>query len=89
MDNEKYGQSKPRISSRENIYYRSYEHRSPSPNIRGDSSEKFYTYKPPQVYLPERGDDSNRRAQYVPRHSEGIFLMTAEIEEVKKEGHHL
>ncbi|KAI4545652.1 hypothetical protein MG293_005918, partial [Ovis ammon polii] len=73
MDNEKYGQSKPRISSRENIYYRSYEHRSPSPNIRGNSSEKFYTYKPPQVYLPERGDDSNRRAQYVPRHSEGIF----------------
>ncbi|KAM7225898.1 hypothetical protein CapIbe_023875 [Capra ibex] len=73
MDNEKYGQSKPRISSRENIYYRSYEHRSPSPNIRGNSSEKFYTYKPPQLYLPERGDDSNRRAQYVPRHSEGIF----------------
>lgn len=73
MDNEKHGQSKPRISSRENIYYRSYEHRSPSPSIRGSSSEKFYTYKPPQVYLPERGDDSNRRAQYMPRHSEGIF----------------
>lgn len=30
------------------------------------------------------------RGVVIPRkHKEGIFLMTAEIEEVKKEGHHL
>ncbi|XP_047620498.1 BCLAF1 and THRAP3 family member 3 isoform X1 [Phacochoerus africanus] len=71
MDNEKHGQSKPRIPSRENTHYRSYEHRSPSPNLRRNSLENFYTYKPPQVYLPGRGD-SNRRSQYMPKYSEGV-----------------
>ena len=73
MDNEKHGQSKPRIPSRETIHYRSYEHRSSSPNIRRNSLENFYTYKPPQVYLPGRGDDSNRRSQYMPKYSEGVL----------------
>ncbi|XP_057574426.1 BCLAF1 and THRAP3 family member 3 isoform X5 [Hippopotamus amphibius kiboko] len=73
MDNEKHGQSKPRIPSRENMLYRSYEHRSPSPNIRRNSLENFFTYKPPQIYLPGRGDDSNRRSQYVPKYSEGAL----------------
>uniref|UniRef100_A0A4X1V7R0 BCLAF1 and THRAP3 family member 3 n=2 Tax=Sus scrofa TaxID=9823 RepID=A0A4X1V7R0_PIG len=72
MDNEKHGQSKPRIPSRENTHYRSYEHRSPSPNLRRNSLENFYTYKPPQVYLPGRGD-SNRRSQYMPKYSEGVL----------------
>ncbi|XP_066879895.1 BCLAF1 and THRAP3 family member 3 isoform X5 [Kogia breviceps] len=72
-DNEKQGQSKPRIPSRETIHYRSYEHRSSSPNIRRNSLENFYTYKPPQVYLPGRGDDSNRRSQYMPKYSEGVL----------------
>lgn len=73
MDNEKHGQSKPRIPSRETLHYRSYEHRSSSPNIRRNSLENFYTYKPPQVYLPGRGDDSNRRSQYMPKYSEGVL----------------
>ncbi|XP_058391534.1 BCLAF1 and THRAP3 family member 3 isoform X4 [Diceros bicornis minor] len=71
MDNEKYGQSKPRIPSRGNIHYRSYEQRSPSPNTRRDSLENFYAYKPHRVYLPER-EDGNRRSQYTPSYSEGV-----------------
>ncbi|XP_014646632.1 PREDICTED: uncharacterized protein CXorf23 homolog isoform X2 [Ceratotherium simum simum] len=71
MDNEKYGQSKPRIPSRGNIHYRSYEQRSPSPNTRRDSLENFYAYKPHRVYLPER-EDGNRRSQYMPSYSEGV-----------------
>ncbi|XP_017809678.1 BCLAF1 and THRAP3 family member 3 isoform X2 [Papio anubis] len=70
MDSEKRGQSKPRIPSRGNIYYQSYEHRSPSPNIR-NSLENVYMYKPHRGYSPGRGD-SNRRAQYMPKYSEGI-----------------
>ncbi|KAM5196701.1 BCLAF1 and THRAP3 family member 3 isoform 5-T6 [Hipposideros larvatus] len=71
MDNEQHGQSKPRISSHENMYYQSYEHRSPSPNTRRDSLDNFYTHKPHQVYLPGREDD-NRRLQYMSRYSEGV-----------------
>nr|XP_039331626.1 BCLAF1 and THRAP3 family member 3 isoform X2 [Saimiri boliviensis boliviensis] len=70
MDSEKHGQSKPRIPSRGNIYYQSYEHRSPSPNIR-NSLENVYMYKPHRGYSPGRGD-SNRRSQYMPKYSEGI-----------------
>ncbi|XP_058297531.1 BCLAF1 and THRAP3 family member 3 isoform X3 [Hylobates moloch] len=70
MDSEKHGQSKPRIPSRGNIYYQSYEHRSPSPNIR-NSLENVYMYKPHRGYSPGRGD-SNRRAQYMPKYSESI-----------------
>nr|XP_019610980.1 PREDICTED: uncharacterized protein CXorf23 homolog isoform X3 [Rhinolophus sinicus] len=70
-DNEQHGQSKPRIPSRGNTYYRPYEHRSPSPNIRRNSLDDFYTYKPQQVYLPER-EDNDRRSQYMPRYSEGV-----------------
>ncbi|XP_053436704.1 BCLAF1 and THRAP3 family member 3 [Nycticebus coucang] len=71
MDSEKPGQSKPRIPSRGNVYYRSYEHRSPSPNIRRNSVENFYTYKPYRGYSPER-EDGNRRSQYMPKYSEGV-----------------
>ncbi|XP_073920383.1 BCLAF1 and THRAP3 family member 3 isoform X3 [Castor canadensis] len=70
MDNEKHEQSKPRILPRGNLYYRSYEHRSPSPNIR-NSLENFYTYKPHRVYSPGRGD-GNRRSQYMPTYSESV-----------------
>ncbi|KAL2768917.1 BCLAF1 and THRAP3 family member 3 isoform 1 [Daubentonia madagascariensis] len=70
-DSEKHGQSKPRIPTRGNVYYRSYEHRSPSPNIRRNSSENFYMYKPHRGYSPERGD-GNRRSQYMPKYSEGV-----------------
>ncbi|KAM9576503.1 BCLAF1 and THRAP3 family member 3 isoform 2-T2 [Trichechus inunguis] len=69
MDNEKYGQSKPRIHSRENIYCRSYDYRSPSPNIRRNSSENSYRLH--QVYSPGR-ENVNRRSQYMPKYSEGI-----------------
>ncbi|XP_003466466.2 BCLAF1 and THRAP3 family member 3 isoform X1 [Cavia porcellus] len=68
MDDEKHGQSKTRISPRGNFYHRSYEHRSPSPNIRS-SFDDVYTYKPHRVHLPGRGD-SNRRPQYMPTYSE-------------------
>uniref|UniRef100_A0A8C4M7T2 BCLAF1 and THRAP3 family member 3 n=1 Tax=Equus asinus TaxID=9793 RepID=A0A8C4M7T2_EQUAS len=71
MDSDKYGQSKPRIPSRGNIHYRSYEQRSPSPNIRRNSFENFYTYKPHRGYLPER-EDGNRRSQCMPNYSEGV-----------------
>ncbi|XP_008061537.1 uncharacterized protein CXorf23 homolog isoform X2 [Carlito syrichta] len=71
MDSEKHGQSKPRIPSRGNIYYRSYEHRSPSPNIRRNSLESFYMYKPHRGYSPGRWD-SNRRSQYMHKYSEGV-----------------
>ncbi|XP_019610985.2 BCLAF1 and THRAP3 family member 3 isoform X9 [Rhinolophus sinicus] len=70
-DNEQHGQSKPRIPSRGNTYYRPHEHRSPSPNIRRNSLDDFYTYKPQQVYLPER-EDNDRRSHYMPRYSEGV-----------------
>ncbi|XP_062939773.1 BCLAF1 and THRAP3 family member 3 isoform X3 [Cynocephalus volans] len=69
-DNEKHRQSKPRIPYRGNIHYRSYEHRSPSPNIRNNSLDNFYMYKPHQVYSPGRGDSN--RSQYVPKYSEGL-----------------
>ncbi|XP_077001325.1 BCLAF1 and THRAP3 family member 3 isoform X2 [Tamandua tetradactyla] len=74
MDSEKYekhGQSKPRIPSRGNLNYRSYEHRPPSPNIRRNSLENSYTYKPHRVYSPGRVDD-NRRFQYMPKYSESV-----------------
>ncbi|XP_045329233.1 BCLAF1 and THRAP3 family member 3 isoform X4 [Leopardus geoffroyi] len=68
MDSEKHGQSKPRIPSRGNIHYRSYEHRSPSPNIRRTSSENVYTFKPYREYLPGRRD-GNRGLHYMPQYS--------------------
>ncbi|XP_037368526.1 BCLAF1 and THRAP3 family member 3 isoform X2 [Talpa occidentalis] len=71
MDDEKYGQSKPRSPPHGNIHYRSYEHRSPSPNIRRNSLENVYAYKPHGVYLPGRGD-GNRRSQYLPKYSEDV-----------------
>ncbi|XP_042831264.1 BCLAF1 and THRAP3 family member 3 isoform X6 [Panthera tigris] len=71
MDSEKHGQSKPRIPSRGNIHYRSYEHRSPSPNIRRTSSENAYTFKPYREYLPGRRD-GNRGLHYMPQYSEGV-----------------
>ncbi|XP_042638598.1 BCLAF1 and THRAP3 family member 3 [Orycteropus afer afer] len=69
MDNEKYGQSKPRVASHENMYYWSCENRSPSQNIRRNSSEN--SYKPHQVYSLGRGD-VNKRSQYMPKYSEGV-----------------
>ncbi|XP_045851621.1 BCLAF1 and THRAP3 family member 3 isoform X3 [Meles meles] len=71
MDSEKHGQSKPRIPSRGNVHYRSYEHRSPSPNLRRDSLENVYTYKPYRAYLSGRGD-GNRRSHYMPKYSEDV-----------------
>nr|KAF6435084.1 BCLAF1 and THRAP3 family member 3 [Rousettus aegyptiacus] len=68
-DSDKHGQSKARIPFRGNAHYRSYEPRSPSPNIRRNSDD-FYTSKPRQVYLSGRGDD-NRGSQYAPQYSEG------------------
>lgn len=68
-DSDKHGQSKARIPFRGNAPYRSYEPRSPSPNIRRNSDD-FYTSKPRQVYLSGRGDD-NRGSQYAPQYSEG------------------
>ncbi|XP_005407857.1 PREDICTED: uncharacterized protein CXorf23 homolog isoform X2 [Chinchilla lanigera] len=70
MDDEKHGQNKSRISPRGNFYRRSYERRSPSPNIR-NSFDNVYTYKPHRVHLPRRGD-GNRRPQYMPTYSEGV-----------------
>ncbi|VTJ71598.1 Hypothetical predicted protein [Marmota monax] len=70
MDSEKHEQNKQRIPPRGNLYYRSYEHRSPSPEIR-NSVENFYTYNPHRVYSPGRGD-GNRRSQYIPTYSEGV-----------------
>ncbi|KAL1766196.1 Src-likey-3 domain containing [Sigmodon hispidus] len=67
MEDEKHGQNKSRIPSRVNPYYRSYENRSPSPNVK--SVEKFDTYKSHQEYFPRRGDD-DRRSQYMPTYSE-------------------
>lgn len=67
MDDEKHGQNKPRIPPRVNSYYRSYENRSPSPNVK--PVEKFDTYKPHQEYFPGRGDD-DRRSQYMPTYTE-------------------
>ncbi|XP_012640109.1 BCLAF1 and THRAP3 family member 3 isoform X1 [Microcebus murinus] len=71
MDSEKHGQSKPRIPTHGNMYYRSYENRSPSPNIRRNSVDNFYMYKPHRGYSPERGD-GNRRSQYMPKYSESV-----------------
>ncbi|KAK2496148.1 hypothetical protein MC885_005575 [Smutsia gigantea] len=71
IDNDKYGQSKPRIPSHRNMYYRSYEHRSPSPNIRRNSLEDACNYKPYPVYLTGRGD-GNRGSQYIPKYSESV-----------------
>ncbi|XP_031226027.1 BCLAF1 and THRAP3 family member 3 isoform X2 [Mastomys coucha] len=67
MDDEKHGQNKPRISSRVNSYYRPYENRSPSPNVK--PVEKFDPYKLHQEYFPGRGDDE-RRSQYMPTYTE-------------------
>ncbi|XP_034856428.1 BCLAF1 and THRAP3 family member 3 isoform X1 [Mirounga angustirostris] len=71
MDSEKHGESKPRIPPRGNVYYRSYEHRSPSPNLRRNSLENVYTYKPYRAHLPGRGD-GNRMSHYMPKYSEGV-----------------
>lgn len=68
MDNEKHGENKTRIPHRGYFYHRSYEHRSPSPDIR-NSFDDVYMYKPHQVYSPGRGDGS-RRFQYMPTYSE-------------------
>ncbi|XP_028628540.1 BCLAF1 and THRAP3 family member 3 isoform X2 [Grammomys surdaster] len=67
MDDEKHGQNKPRIPPRVNSYYRSYENRSSSPNVK--PVENFDTYKPHQEYFPGRGDD-DRRSQYMPTYTE-------------------
>ncbi|XP_076774506.1 BCLAF1 and THRAP3 family member 3 isoform X3 [Arvicanthis niloticus] len=67
MDDEKHGQNKPRIPPRVNSYYRSYENRSSSPNVK--PVEKFDTYKPHQEYFPGRGDD-DRRSQYMSTYTE-------------------
>ncbi|KAM5291129.1 BCLAF1 and THRAP3 family member 3 [Glossophaga mutica] len=64
----KNGQSRPRNSSRENMYYRFHKHRSPSLNTRS-SLDKCYSYKPYQAYSPGR-EDGNR---YMPRYSEGVY----------------
>lgn len=56
-----------------NPYYRSYENRSPSPNVK--SAEKFDTYNPHQEYFPGRGDD-DRRCQYMPTYSESAATYT-------------
>ncbi|XP_029786340.1 BCLAF1 and THRAP3 family member 3 isoform X2 [Suricata suricatta] len=72
LDSEKYGQNKLRIPSRGNTYYhRSYEHRSPSPNIRRSYSEDVYTSQPYREFLPG-GRDGNRRPYYMPRYSESV-----------------
>nr|XP_036876362.1 BCLAF1 and THRAP3 family member 3 isoform X1 [Manis javanica]XP_036876363.1 BCLAF1 and THRAP3 family member 3 isoform X1 [Manis javanica] len=71
IDNDKYGQSKPRIPSHGNVYYRSYEHRSPSPNIRRNFLEDAYNYNPYRVHLPGRADD-NRGSQYIPKYLESV-----------------
>ncbi|XP_052582858.1 BCLAF1 and THRAP3 family member 3 isoform X1 [Peromyscus californicus insignis] len=73
MDDEKHGQNKPRIPPRVKPYYRSYENRSPSPNVK--SVEKFDTYKPHQEYFPGRGDD-DRRSQYMLTYSESATTYT-------------
>ncbi|XP_041498238.1 BCLAF1 and THRAP3 family member 3-like isoform X1 [Microtus oregoni] len=73
LDDEKRLQNKLRISPRVNPYYRSYENRSPSPNIK--SVEKFDTYNPHQEYYPGRGDD-DRRSQYMPTYSESATTYT-------------
>ncbi|KAM5221402.1 LOW QUALITY PROTEIN: BCLAF1 and THRAP3 family member 3 [Ctenodactylus gundi] len=70
MDSEKHGQNKARIPPCGKLYYRSYEHRSPSPKRR-NSLENLYTHKPRQVYSPGRGD-GNRRSQYTSVYSEGV-----------------
>ncbi|XP_055471728.1 BCLAF1 and THRAP3 family member 3 isoform X4 [Psammomys obesus] len=73
MYDEKHGQNKSRIPPRVNSYYRSYENRSPSPNVK--PVEKFDTYKPHQEYFPGRGDD-DRRSQYIPTYSESATTYT-------------
>ncbi|XP_050998562.1 BCLAF1 and THRAP3 family member 3 isoform X3 [Acomys russatus] len=73
MDDEKHGQNKPRIPPRVKSYYRSYENRSPSPNVK--PIEKFDTYKPHQEYFSGRGDD-DRRSQYIPTYSESATTYT-------------
>ncbi|XP_041597755.1 BCLAF1 and THRAP3 family member 3 isoform X4 [Vulpes lagopus] len=71
MESQKHGQSKSRIPSRGNTHYRSYEHRSPSPNLRRNSLENVYSYKPYRVYSPGRGD-GNRRSHYTPKYSGSV-----------------
>ncbi|KAM9031106.1 BCLAF1 and THRAP3 family member 3 isoform 4-T6 [Sarcophilus harrisii] len=67
MDNEKYEQNDPRISSHGSVHHRIYEHRSPSPSIRRDCLEDTYSYKPHREYSPERGD-SSRNFHYIPKY---------------------
>lgn len=74
MYDREHGQSKPRIPSHGHTHYRCYEHRSPSPNIRRSSLDYFYSYKPYQVYSPERRD-GNRRSHYMPRYSENVHYQ--------------
>ncbi|XP_058514719.1 BCLAF1 and THRAP3 family member 3 isoform X1 [Ochotona princeps] len=71
IDSDKYEQCKPRMSPHGNTHYRSYEYRSPSPNIRRNVLENFYTHKAHRVYSPGRGN-SDRRSQYMPRYSEWV-----------------
>nr|XP_055194256.1 BCLAF1 and THRAP3 family member 3 isoform X4 [Nyctereutes procyonoides] len=71
MESQKHGQSKSRIPSHGNTHYRSYEHRSPSPNLRRNSLENVYSYKPYRVYSPGRGD-GNRRSHYTPKYSGSV-----------------
>ncbi|XP_054570878.1 BCLAF1 and THRAP3 family member 3 [Eptesicus fuscus] len=74
MRHKKHGQSKPRISSREDAHYRCYEHRSPSPDVRRSSLDDFYSYKLYQAYSPRRRD-SSRRSQYMSRYSEDVHYQ--------------
>lgn len=74
MNNKKHGQNKPRIPSREDAHYRCYEHRSPSPDVRRDSLDNFYSSKLYQAYSPRRRD-SSRKSQYMSRYSEDVHYQ--------------
>lgn len=71
MSHKKHVQSKPRIPSREDAHYRSYEHRSPSPDVRS-SPDDFYSHKFYQAHSPRR--DSSR-SQYPSRYSEDVHYQ--------------
>ncbi|XP_016054851.1 PREDICTED: uncharacterized protein CXorf23 homolog isoform X2 [Miniopterus natalensis] len=71
MNDKEHGQSKPRISSREDTHYQCYEHRSPSPSIRSSSLDNFYSYEPYHLYSPRRDD----RTPYMSRYSGGAHYQ--------------
>ncbi|KAM6151475.1 BCLAF1 and THRAP3 family member 3 [Rhynchocyon petersi] len=68
MDNENYRQRKPRLPSHENMYYRPYNYRLRSPNLRRNTSEN--SYKPHRIYSPGREDIERR---YMPKYSKDIL----------------